>query len=81
MSTDVRLSECCISGKLHEGKPAGREDELGGLSVYISEPKGGSKAKSVVFITDSMNQSVSEWRTDVESTLQFLDGRHQMSDC
>ena len=52
MSAGVGVSECCLSGKLHEGKPSGREDEIGGLSVYISEPEGGSKHKSIVFITD-----------------------------
>jgi len=54
MSQQVGLSSCCLSGKLHDGKPTGREDEIGGLSTYISEPKNGSKEKSIIFICDSM---------------------------
>lgn len=53
MSTGVGVSSCCLSGKLHEGKTVGRETEIGGLQTYVSEPEGGSKAKSVVFIADS----------------------------
>ena len=52
MSSGVGVSECCLSGKIHEAKPAGREDEIGGLATYIAEPKGGAKTKSIVFITD-----------------------------
>ena len=47
------MGACCLSGKVHEGKPVGREDQIGGLPVYVTEPKDGSKAKSVIFITDS----------------------------
>lgn len=47
------MSNCCLSGKVHEGQPAGREDEIGGLSTYISEPENNSKAKTIIFITDS----------------------------
>ncbi|KAL8764738.1 MAG: hypothetical protein Q9209_007905 [Squamulea sp. 1 TL-2023] len=46
------MSSCCLSGALHEGKPTGRVDNIGGLDCYIAEPKGGSKTKSVVFISD-----------------------------
>lgn len=53
MSTGVGVSACCLSGKVHDGKPAGRQDEIGGLQTYIAEPSGGSKAKSVILITDS----------------------------
>ena len=50
---NVGMSNCCLSGKVHQGQPAGREDEIGGLSTYISEPENHSKAKSIIFITDS----------------------------
>lgn len=53
MSQNVGMSDCCLSGKVHQGQPAGREDEIGGLATYISEPGNGSKAKSIIFITDS----------------------------
>ena len=53
MSTNVGMGECCLSGHINEGKPVGREDQIGGLPVYVSEPKGGSKTKSLIFITDS----------------------------
>ena len=53
MSTGVGMGSCCLSGKVHEGKPAGREDQIGGLPVYVTEPQDGSKAKSIIFLTDS----------------------------
>ena len=53
MSTNVGMGDCCLSGHINEGKPVGREDQIGGLPVYVSEPKGGSKTKSLIFITDS----------------------------
>ncbi|KAL8695892.1 MAG: hypothetical protein Q9201_007912 [Fulgogasparrea decipioides] len=46
------MSSCCLSGALHEGKPTGRVDTIGGLQTYISEPRGGAKTKTVVFISD-----------------------------
>lgn len=48
------MSACCLSGKVHEGKPTGRVDQIGGLQTYVSEPQGGSKTKTIVFISDSM---------------------------
>lgn len=53
MSQDVGMSSCCLSGKVHKGKPAGRTDEIGGISTYIAEPKNGSKEKTIIFICDS----------------------------
>ncbi len=53
MSQNVGMSSCCLSGKVHEGKPAGRTDEIGGISTYIAEPKNGSKEKTIIFICDS----------------------------
>ena len=53
MSQNVGMSNCCLSGKVHQGQPVVREDEIGDLSTYISEPKSHSKAKSIVFICDS----------------------------
>ena len=47
------MSACCISGSVHEGNPKGREDTIGGLDCYISEPKDGSKNKSIIFLVDS----------------------------
>ena len=58
MSTGVGMSGCCLSGKLAEGKPKGRVEEIAGLQTYVSGPEGkGSKSKSVVFITDSSFKS------------------------
>ena len=53
MSENVGMSSCCLSGAIHDGTPTGRLDTLGGLQTYIAEPKTGSKAKSVIFISDS----------------------------
>lgn len=52
------MSSCCLSGALHEGKPQGREDTIGGLQTYISEPTTGSKKKSIIFITDGTSKLI-----------------------
>ncbi|KAL2057130.1 hypothetical protein ABVK25_002869 [Lepraria finkii] len=57
MFQNVGMSSCCLSGKVHQGKQAGREDEIGGLSAHVSGPSNGSKEKTIVFICDSMSQS------------------------
>ena len=53
MAENVGMSSCCLSGALHEGKPTGRVDTIGGLPTYIAEPKDGQKTKSIIFISDS----------------------------
>ncbi len=53
MSQNLGMGSCCLSGKVHEGKPAGRTDEIGGIPTYIAEPKNGSKEKTIIFISDS----------------------------
>ncbi|KAL8709717.1 MAG: hypothetical protein Q9225_007407 [Loekoesia sp. 1 TL-2023] len=53
MSENTGMSSCCLSGALHEGKPAGRVDTIGGLQTYVAEPKDGSKTKTVVIISDA----------------------------
>ncbi|KAL8902267.1 MAG: hypothetical protein Q9207_004802 [Kuettlingeria erythrocarpa] len=52
MTDGVGMSSCCLSGAVHEGKPTGRVDQIGGLQTYIAEPKTGSKEKTVVIISD-----------------------------
>jgi len=46
------ISECCVSGHLHEGKPKGAVSEINGLKTYIAKPENGSKDKTILFITD-----------------------------
>ncbi|KDQ11033.1 hypothetical protein BOTBODRAFT_136319 [Botryobasidium botryosum FD-172 SS1] len=46
------LSSCCASGYLHEGTPTGAVEKIANLNVYVSKPSSGSKAKSVLFISD-----------------------------
>ena len=53
MSEHTGLSACCLSGAIHTGKPSGRVETIGGLQTYVSEPEGGSKAKTIVFLVDS----------------------------
>lgn len=36
----------------------GHEEEINGLSTYISQPEDGSKSKSIIIISDSMHQPV-----------------------
>ncbi|KAI9724550.1 MAG: hypothetical protein M1812_000618 [Candelaria pacifica] len=52
MSTGVGVSSCCMSGKVQEGTPTGHVETIGGLNTYVSEPEGGSKTKTVIFIVD-----------------------------
>lgn len=47
------MSDCCLSGKVNSGTPKGKEEEIGGIPVYVSSPQSGSKEKSVVFLVDS----------------------------
>ena len=53
MSTGVGMSSCCLSGKVQQGKPTGREDEVNGIMSYIAEPADGNKSKTVIFLVDS----------------------------
>lgn len=46
------ISECCVSGHLHDGKPQGAVSEINGLKTYIAKPENGSKDKTILFITD-----------------------------
>jgi len=52
MATEVGMSSCCLSGKIKEGQPKGREEDIGGLSTYVAEPEGGSTSKTVIFLSD-----------------------------
>ena len=40
----------CVSGTLHEGTPAGREETVHGRPTYITEPPNGAAAKGIVVI-------------------------------
>lgn len=53
MSTGVGMSSCCLSGKIQNGQPKGREEEIAGLATYVSEPENGSKTKTLIFLVDS----------------------------
>jgi hypothetical protein len=46
------ISECCVSGHLHDGKPTGAVAEIAGLKTYIAAPENGSKDKTILFIAD-----------------------------
>ncbi|KAL1304956.1 hypothetical protein AAFC00_003866 [Neodothiora populina] len=52
MSTGVGMSSCCLSGKIQNGQPKGREEQIAGLETYVSEPTDGSKKKTIVFLVD-----------------------------
>ncbi|KAI9665006.1 MAG: hypothetical protein M1821_006454 [Bathelium mastoideum] len=52
MATGIGMSDCCLSGKIAEGKPQGREEEIGGISTYVAQPESGSNTKTIVFLTD-----------------------------
>jgi hypothetical protein len=57
MSTGTGMSDCCLSGKVQEGNPTGREEEIGGISTYVAQPQDGSNAKSIIFLVDSESRS------------------------
>ena len=40
----------CVSGVLHEGTPAGREETVHGRATYVTEPPNGAAAKALVVI-------------------------------
>lgn len=46
------MSDCCLSGKIREGKPKGREQDIAGLQTYVAEPENGDKTKTVIFLVD-----------------------------
>lgn len=51
----IKISgSCCLSGSVHEGNPVGTVETIGELPTYVSAPKDGSKAKTVIFLVDSM---------------------------
>jgi len=52
MPTGIGMSDCCLSGKVHEGTPTGKIEQIGGLQTYVAAPKDGSKAKTIVFLVD-----------------------------
>ena len=43
-----------MSGAVHAGTPTGKIETIDSLPTYVAAPKDGSKAKSIVFIVDSM---------------------------
>jgi dienelactone hydrolase len=49
----IGMGKCCLSGKLHDGWPVGKVETVDNLPTYITVPPDGSKAKSIIFITDS----------------------------
>ena len=51
------MSACCISGSVFGGEPQGREEQLGGLDVYVARPAGSNAPvldapKTLVLFTD-----------------------------
>ncbi|KAG7002234.1 hypothetical protein G7Y79_00028g062550 [Physcia stellaris] len=71
MSENVGMSSCCLSGAIHDGTPTGRVDTLGGLQTYIAEPRTGSKAKSVIFISDSARTPVPSLSSPLTCSVVF----------
>jgi len=47
-----QVSECCISGHLHDGTPKGAVSVIEGMKCYIATPESGNKEKAIFFITD-----------------------------
>jgi hypothetical protein len=47
-------SDCCLSGKVHQGTPNGSIETIDGLQTYVAAPKDGSKAKTIVFLVSKV---------------------------
>ena len=58
MATGIGMSNCCLSGKVAEGTPKGREEEIGGISTYVAQPESGSNTQTVVFLVDGETVTV-----------------------
>ena len=52
MAAPQTLSECCISGHLHEGTPEGSITKIAGLDAYEVWPASRSKAKTILYLSD-----------------------------
>jgi len=52
MSEQKSLSSCCVSGHLHTGTPLGTIEKIGGLDTYVTKPEGGSKARTLILLSD-----------------------------
>jgi dienelactone hydrolase len=61
------MSECCISGHIHEGTPEGIETEVAGVKTYIAAPADGSKEKTVLFIHDIFGYELTVYQSGVKS--------------
>jgi hypothetical protein len=51
-SQPEQLSSCCVSGHVHAGTPQGTFQSIDGINTYVSKPENGSKAKTLVLLTD-----------------------------
>ena len=72
MSENVGMSSCCLSGAVHDGSPSGRVDTIGGLQTYISEPEGGQRTKSIIFICDGTQRfSPAATQTNADQAVVF----------
>ncbi|GAA5895651.1 hypothetical protein JCM8208_005290 [Rhodotorula glutinis] len=49
----MSLGKCCISGFKHDGTPAGKIEQVGGVRTYVTVPQGDyDKEKALLFLTD-----------------------------
>ena len=69
------MSSCCLSGKVHEGKPVGQVERIGGIQAYVSEPESKSKAKSIIFIADSNDFLCPRLNPFVSLLMMYLPGQ------
>lgn len=47
-----QMGDCCVSGHIHSGTPKGTVETIGGCKTYVAKASSGSKAQTVIFITD-----------------------------
>lgn len=78
MSTNTGMSACCLSGKIQEGTPTGREQTVSGLQTYVAEPKDNSRTKTIIILSDSQSiPSLHPPKLVTDAPAQSLDGNSQ----
>ena len=73
MSTEVGMSSCCLSGKLHNhATPVGSVTEIGAVKTYVREPESKSKSQTLVFLVDVFGYELSNTRLLADGKLSWM---------
>ena len=67
MATVNGVGACCVGGRIDEGEPKGKVEEIGGVKCYVAESKTGSKEFAVVIATDVFGYTLPNVRLIADS--------------